>query len=122
MKRVEVLASPARFDELKEALLDIGVDSMALSEVKLIDPNCRHREVFRGSAYVVDFVSRVKVELVVHDAIVPRILDELTKALERSGGDATKVVVSEVVEVVRLPAERRPEPVGKRSPSLLRSA
>src|SRR5271166_6170274 len=122
MKRVEVLLPPAVFDEVKDALLDIGVDSMTLSEVKHIDPGTRRREVFRGSTYVVDFALRVRMDLVVNDAIVPRIVDEVTKVLERAGTEATEVVVSEVVEVVRIPTKGSARGRGNRSGPLLRSA
>jgi nitrogen regulatory protein P-II 1 len=121
MKRIEILVPPAQFEPAKDALLGIGVDSMTLAEVKHLDPASRRREVFRGSAYVVDYVLRVKMDLVVHDPIVPRILEVLGKVLEEAGPDVTKVVVSEVVDVVYVPASRR---LGgdKRKGALLRSA
>jgi nitrogen regulatory protein P-II 1 len=121
MKRIEILVPPAQFEQAKDALLGIGVDSMTLAEVKHLDPGTRRREVFRGSAYVVDYVLRVKMDLVVHDPIVPRILQELARVLDDGGSDMTKVVVSEVVDVVRIPSSGRREGA-RRSGPLLRSA
>ncbi len=103
MRRVEVLLPPAKLDEIKDALAEVGVDSMTLAEVKVIDPANHRREVYRGSAYVVDFVLKVKMELVVVDSLIPAVLAILRRSLGIVEAEAARVLLSEVVEVVRLP-------------------
>jgi nitrogen regulatory protein P-II 1 len=102
MRRVEVLLPPAKVEEVKDALADFGVDSMTLGDVRVIDPANRRREVYRGSAYVVDFAIKVKMELVVRDDLVPGIFAVLRDSLGISEADEARVLLSEVVEVVRV--------------------
>lgn len=102
MRRVEVLLLPAKLDEVRESLAGIGVDSMTLAEVKVVDPASRRSELFRGSEYVVDFALKVKMGLLVPDALLPRVLDALRSSLGPDEADETEVLLSEVVEVVRL--------------------
>ena len=109
MKRVELLVLPAKFDEVKDALLEIGVDTMTLNEVKYVNPGSRRREVFRGSAYAVDFVLKVRMELVVEDAVIPQVLNAVKKALEGPRAHVTRIVVSEVSEVLQIETHGRAE-------------
>jgi nitrogen regulatory protein P-II 1 len=99
MRRVEALLPPAKLDEVKEALAEIGVHGMTLSETKVVDPAHGRREVYRGSAYVVDFVPKVKMELVVGDGIVSGVLVVLRKALGVEEAEETTVLLSEVAVV-----------------------
>jgi nitrogen regulatory protein PII len=108
MKRIEALLPPAELDEVRETLADLGVHSLTLSEVKSVDPSSRRREVYRGSTYVVDFALRVKMELVVRDALVPAVLEGLRRALTRAGVGESTVLVSEVLEIVHIGALERP--------------
>jgi nitrogen regulatory protein P-II 1 len=108
MRRVEVLLPPAKLDEIKDALAEVGVDSMTLAEVKAIDPASHRREVYRGSAYVVDFALKVKMELVVRDSLIPAVLAILRRSLGLVDAEAARVLLSEVVEVVRLPVGDTP--------------
>jgi nitrogen regulatory protein P-II 1 len=105
MRRVEVLLPPAKLDEIKDALADIGVDSMTLGEVRVVDPASRRREVYRGSAYVVDFTLKVKMELVVQDDVVSGILEVLKNLLGIGEAAEARMLVSHVVEVVRVRAD-----------------
>jgi nitrogen regulatory protein P-II 1 len=104
MRRVDVLLPPAKLEEVKEALADIGVESLTVGEVKVVDPASHRREVWRGSAYVVDFVLKVKLELVVQDELVPRVLGVLASVLDMAEAEAARVILTEVVEVVRIPS------------------
>ena len=104
MRRVEVLLPPAKLDEVKDALADIGVESMTLGEVRVVDPANRRREVYRGASHVVDFALKVKMELVVRDARVPEILHVLKTSLGLAEADEARVLLFEVVEVVRVRA------------------
>ena len=111
MRRVEILLPPAKLDEVKDAFADIGIDSMTLAEVRVVDPATHRREVYRGSAYVVDFALKIKMELVVRDGLVPGILAILRRSLGIVEAEAARVLLSEVVEVVRLPLGDAPTAV-----------
>ena len=102
MRRVEVLLPPAKLDEVKESLADIGIENMTLAEVKVVDPANRRREVFRGTEYLVDFALKVKMGLLVKESLLPGVLAALTASLGAAEADETEVLLSEVVQVVRL--------------------
>ena len=102
MKKIEAIIKPFKLDEVKEALQDLGVQGMTVIEAKGYGRQKGHTELYRGAEYVVDFLPKIKVEVVVSD-------DQLAGALEaiqtaaRTGriGDG-KIFVSEVVDVVRI--------------------
>ena len=98
MRRIEVHLPPARFDELRDALADIGIDTMTLSEIKFVDPANRRREVYRGAAYVVDFALKVKVDLVVDDTVVPGVLRDSWIVLEAASWFLTAQIVFQVAD------------------------
>jgi nitrogen regulatory protein P-II 1 len=102
MRRLEFLLPPAKLDEVRESLAGIGVDRMTLEEVKVVDPASRRTEVFRGSEYTVDFALKVKMGLLVPDGLLPEILDALRNSLGPDEADQAEVLLSEVVEVMRL--------------------
>jgi nitrogen regulatory protein PII len=122
MRRVEVLLPPAKLDEVKDALAEIGIDSMTLGEVRVIDPATHRREVYRGSTYVVDFAVKVKMELVVRDGLVPGILEILRRSLGVTDADEARVLLSEAVEVVRVRTGERADEAGDRARVSLLSA
>jgi nitrogen regulatory protein P-II 1 len=122
MRRVEVILPPSKLDEIKDALADIGVDSMTLGEVRVIDPANRRREVYRGEAYVVDFTLKVKMELVVQDDVVAGILEVLKNLLGIAEADEARMLVSQVVEVVRVRTDDHGEESRDRAGSSLWSA
>jgi nitrogen regulatory protein P-II 1 len=102
MKRVEAIIRPSKLDEVKEALSEVGIRGMTVIEVKGFGRTGGRKEVYRGSAYVVDFVPKVKVEIVVPDDLVAATLE----AIEKSGktgkiGDG-KVFVNDILEAVRI--------------------
>ncbi len=102
MKKIEAIIQPHKLDEVKDALIGIGVDGMTISEVRGHGRQKGHTEVYRGSEYKVDLLPKVKVEMIVAEARVSQILETLTTAA-RSGkiGDG-KVFVSTVEEAVRI--------------------
>jgi nitrogen regulatory protein P-II 1 len=100
LKRVEVLMSPARLDELKEALAGVGVFGMTVIEAKVFDRTKPRREVYRGTSYVVDFTLKIGLFIVVGDAAVPRILAVLKELL--GARDDWSVLVSDIVDAVRI--------------------
>jgi nitrogen regulatory protein PII len=102
MKRVEVIMPPAQLDEVKEALAEVGLPGMSVSETRVFDESSRRREVYRGSSYVVDFTLKVKIDIVVGDDAVCRILDVLEKSAGTWQPNDRRVSVTDVVEVVRI--------------------
>jgi nitrogen regulatory protein P-II 1 len=109
MKKVEAIIKPFKLDEVKDALGEAGIKGMTVTEVKGFGRTGGKREVYRGSAYVVDFVPKVKIEIVVPDAIVAAVVE----AIERAGktgriGDG-KIFVTNVEEAVRIRTGERGE-------------
>jgi len=107
MKKIEAIIQPHKLDEVKDALLGIGVDGMTVSEVRGHGRQKGHTEVYRGQEYKVDLLPKVKVELVVTDARVDEIVRTLATTA-RSGrvGDG-KVFVTAVLDAVRIRNEDR---------------
>jgi nitrogen regulatory protein P-II 1 len=102
MKRIEAILRPSKLDEVKEALNEAGIAGMTVSEVKGFGRTGGRKEIYRGSAYVVDFVPKVMVEVVVPESLVGTILDVIERAAKtRKIGDG-KIFVSDVLEAVRI--------------------
>ena len=109
MKKIEAIIQPHKLDEVKDALLGIGVDGMTVSEVRGHGRQKGHTEVYRGQEYKVDLLPKVKIELVVTSARADEIVRTLSTAA-RSGkvGDG-KVFVTEVLDAIRIRNEDRGE-------------
>jgi nitrogen regulatory protein P-II 1 len=102
MKRVEAIIKPFKLDEVKEALSEIGLHGMTVTEVKGFGRTGGKKEVYRGSAYVVDFVPKVKLEIIVNDDNLRQVINTITEAA-RSGriGDG-KIFVTTIDDVIRI--------------------
>jgi nitrogen regulatory protein P-II 1 len=109
MKKVEAIIKPFKLDEVKDALGEIGVQGMTVTEVKGFGRTGGKREVYRGSAYVVDFVPKVKIEVVVPDDLVVAILEAVEKAAKTGRIGDGKIFVSPVEEAVRIRTGERGE-------------
>src|SRR5690606_18797303 len=109
MKKVEAIIKPFKLDEVKDALGEIGVQGMTVTEVKGFGRTGGKREVYRGSAYVVDFVPKGKVEVVVADELVVRILEAIEKAAKTGRIGDGKIFVTPVEEAVRIRTGERGE-------------
>ncbi len=109
MKKVEAIIKPFKLDEVKDALGEIGVQGMTVTEVKGFGRTGGKREVYRGSAYVVDFVPKVKIEVVVPDELVVRILEAIEKAAKTGRIGDGKIFVSPIEEAVRIRTGERGE-------------
>jgi nitrogen regulatory protein P-II 1 len=109
MKRIEAIIRPAKLDEIKDALSEIGIKGMTMSEVKGFGRTGGRREVYRGSAYIVDFVPKIKIEIVAQDDLAAAVVD----AIERSGKTGTigdgKIFVADILEAVRIRTGERGE-------------
>ena len=102
MKKIEAIIKPFKLDEVKEAILELGVSGMTITEVKGFGRQKGHKEIYRGAEYVVDFLPKIKIEVVVSTNMVPRVL-EVIKANAYTGqiGDG-KIFILPVEKAVRI--------------------
>ena len=109
MKRIEAIIKPFKLDDVKERLRAIGVNGMTVSEVKGFGRTGGKKEVYRGSAYVVDFVPKVKIEIVVADSQAQQVIDAIEKSAKTGRIGDGKIFVSPVEEAVRIRTGERAE-------------
>jgi nitrogen regulatory protein P-II 1 len=102
MKKIEALVRPSRLDEVKEALATIGVTGMTVVDVRGFGRQKGHTELYRGAEYVVDFVPKVKIEVVVGDEMVARCIEAISGAARTGKVGDGKIFVLDVEEAVRL--------------------
>jgi nitrogen regulatory protein PII len=102
MKLVEAIIKPFKLDEVKDALLEIGVQGMTVTEVKGFGRQKGHKETYRGQEYTIEFVPKVKVEVAVQDSQVPRVLETITRAAKTGSIGDGKIFVRELNAVVRI--------------------
>jgi len=102
MKKVEAIIKPFKLDEVKEALSGIGVQGMTVSEVKGFGRQKGHTELYRGAEYVVDFLPKVKVEIIVKDDVVSQVVDAIQRAAKTGRIGDGKIFVHPVDEVIRI--------------------
>jgi nitrogen regulatory protein P-II 1 len=102
MKKVDAIIKPFKLDEVKDALAEIGIQGMTVTEVKGFGRTGGKKEVYRGSAYVVDFVPKVKIEVVVPDGLVHQVLEAIEKSAKTGRIGDGKIFVMPVEEVVRI--------------------
>jgi nitrogen regulatory protein P-II 1 len=109
MKKVEAIIKPFKLDEVKERLAEIGVHGMTVTEVKGFGRTGGKKEVYRGSAYVVDFVPKVKIEVVVPDGLVHQVLEAIEKSAKTGRIGDGKIFVVPIEEAVRIRTGERGE-------------
>ncbi len=102
MKKIEAIIKPFKLDDVKAALQDIGVSGMSVSEVKGFGRQKGHAEIYRGAEYVVEFVPKIKIEVVVAADAVPATVERIVTAARTGKIGDGKIFVSEVEEVVRI--------------------
>ncbi|TCJ11760.1 P-II family nitrogen regulator [Parasulfuritortus cantonensis] len=102
MKKIEAIIKPFKLDEVREALSEINVTGLTVTEVKGFGRQKGHTELYRGAEYVVDFLPKVKVEMVVADGLVDSAIDAIVKAARTGKIGDGKIFVSEVQQVVRI--------------------
>jgi nitrogen regulatory protein PII len=102
MKKIEAIIKPFKLDEVKEALTEIGVQGMTVAEVKGFGRQKGHKEVYRGAEYVVEFVPKVKVEIVVADALAQRAVEAIVRAAKTGTIGDGKIFVSPMSDAVRI--------------------
>jgi nitrogen regulatory protein P-II 1 len=109
MKKVEAIIKPFKLDEVKDALSEVGIQGMTVTEVKGFGRTGGKKEVYRGSAYVVDFVPKVKIEIVVADSQTQQVIDAIEKSAKTGRIGDGKIFVSPVEEAVRIRTGERAE-------------
>jgi len=102
MKLVEAVVKPFKLDEVKDALLEIGVEGMTVSEVKGFGRQKGHKETYRGQEYTIEFVPKVKIEVAVTDAQVAKVTEVITKAARTGSIGDGKIFIRELSGVVRI--------------------
>ncbi|HEX4385231.1 MAG TPA: P-II family nitrogen regulator [Myxococcales bacterium] len=110
MKKIEAIIKPFKLDEVKEALADVGVLGLTVTEVKGFGRQKGHTELYRGAEYVVDFLPKVKIEIVLSDEMVPKALEAIERSAKTGRIGDGKIFVSTVDEVVRIRTGERGEP------------
>src|SRR3989440_176660 len=110
MKKIEAIIKPFKLDEVKEALADVGVLGLTVTEVKGFGRQKGHTELYRGAEYVVDFLPKVKIEIVLSDEMVPKALEAIERAAKTGRIGDGKIFVSTIDEVVRIRTGERGEP------------
>jgi nitrogen regulatory protein PII len=102
MKLITAIIKPFKLDEVREALADIGVSGLTVTEVKGFGRQKGHTELYRGAEYVVDFLPKVKVEAVVTETLLERAIEAITKAARTGKIGDGKIFVRSVEQVIRI--------------------
>src|SRR5437762_10745111 len=109
MKKIEAIIKPFKLEEVKDALSELGVEGMTVSEVKGFGRQKGHTEIYRGSEYTVDFLPKIKVEIVVADSIVSSAVEAIVKAAKTGKIGDGKVFVSSIENAIRIRTEETGE-------------
>jgi nitrogen regulatory protein P-II 1 len=102
MKKIEAVIKPFKLDEVKEALQDLGVQGMTVLEAKGYGRQKGHTELYRGAEYVVDFLPKIKIEVVVPDDQLQSAVEAITNAARTGRIGDGKIFVSELIDVIRI--------------------
>jgi nitrogen regulatory protein P-II 1 len=102
MKKIEAVIKPFKLDEVREALSDIGVTGLTVTEVKGFGRQKGHTELYRGAEYVVDFLPKVKLEIVIADSLLDRAMETIVNAARTGKIGDGKIFVSNMEQVVRI--------------------
>ena len=102
MKKIDAIVKPFKLDEVREALSEIGVSGLTVTEVKGFGRQKGHTELYRGAEYVVDFLPKVKIEIVVADDAVEQAIEAIIKAARTGKIGDGKIFVTSVEQVVRI--------------------
>jgi nitrogen regulatory protein PII len=109
MKKIEAIIKPFKLEEVKDALSDVGIEGMTVTEVKGFGRQKGHTEIYRGSEYTVDFLPKIKLELVIADGQVSAAVAAIIKAAKTGKIGDGKIFVSSVEEAVRIRTEEKGE-------------
>jgi nitrogen regulatory protein P-II 1 len=102
MKKIEAIIKPFKLDEVKEALNDVGLQGLTVTEAKGFGRQKGHTELYRGAEYVVDFLPKVKIELVLEDSLVERAVEAIQRAAHTGRIGDGKIFISPVEDAIRI--------------------
>lgn len=102
MKKIEAIIKPFKLDEVKEGLQEVGIQGITVTEAKGFGRQKGHTELYRGAEYVVDFLPKVKLEVVVDDALAERAVEAIQNAAKTGRIGDGKIFVSEIQEAIRI--------------------
>ena len=102
MKKIEAIVKPFKLDDVKEALNEIGIQGMTISEVKGYGRQKGHKEIYRGAEYVVDFIPKVKIEIIVDTERADQVVEAIQKAANTGKIGDGKIFVFSIEEVIRV--------------------
>ena len=102
MKKVEAIINPFKLDEVKDKLNEIGIKGITVTEVKGFGSQKGHTELYRGAEYVVDFLPKVKMELLINDAQLDEVINTILKAAQTSRIGDGKIFVTNIEETIRI--------------------
>ena len=102
MKKIEAVIKPFKLDEVREALSEVGITGLTVTEVKGFGRQKGHTELYRGAEYVVDFLPKIKVEVIVPDGIVEQAIEAIIKSARTGKIGDGKIFVSTVEQVIRI--------------------
>ena len=102
MKKIEAVIKPFKLDEVKEALHDVGIQGITVLEAKGFGRQKGHTELYRGAEYVVDFLPKVKIEVVIDDVMTDRVVDAIQNAAQTGRIGDGKIFISTINEAIRI--------------------
>lgn len=102
MKKIEAIIKPFKMDDVREALAEVGIAGMTVSEVKGFGRQKGHTELYRGAEYVVDFLPKVKIEVVIDEAMTERVVDAIQQAAQTGRIGDGKIFISSIDEAIRI--------------------
>jgi len=102
MKKIEAMIRPFKLDEVKEALLEVGIRGMTITEVRGYGRQKGHKETFRGSEYQIEFVPKIKISVVVDAAISEKVIEAILKTAKTGQVGDGKIFVSDITDVIRI--------------------
>lgn len=102
MKKIEAIIKPFKLDEVREALSELGVSGLTVTEVKGFGRQKGHTELYRGAEYVVDFLPKIKLEVVVTSAMLDRVVDAIVKAAHTGKIGDGKIFITPVEHIIRV--------------------
>jgi nitrogen regulatory protein P-II 1 len=102
MKKIEAIIRPFKLDDVKEALLEAGIHGLTITEIRGYGRQKGHKETYRGSEYQIEFVPKIKIEVVVEDDVLDKALEAILKTAKTGQVGDGKIFISEVIDVIRI--------------------
>jgi nitrogen regulatory protein P-II 1 len=105
MKKIEAIIRPFKLDEVKEALVEEGIHGLTISEVRGYGRQKGHTETYRGSEYQIEFVPKIKIEIVVDDVLLDKVVDAILRTAKTGQVGDGKIFISDIEDVIRIRTE-----------------